>query len=176
MTMLVGRLFLLVAFILGTGTTWAQTSVSDLLDQLKTAEGDDLMRVIEALGQSHDRRAVEPLLVIFDVPRTGMPQSRYIVVALGELKDARAIPTLSDAWIYLKTHESLGDKQFPRVAVAYMMLREAIVDALGKIGGDVAIEILISATRDDEERVVRQACRALTRLKYKGMSGLNCPH
>jgi HEAT repeat protein len=176
MTKSVTRLVLLVALILGTGAAWAQTSVPALLSQLKTAQGEDLMRVIEALGQSHDKRAVEPLLAIFDVRHTGMPQSRYIVVALGRLKDARAISALSDAWIYLKTND-LGTSEFPPEVVArHQLLREAIIDALGQIGGDNAIAILVSATRDDQDRVVEHACRALTRLRYDGMASLNCPH
>jgi PBS lyase HEAT-like repeat-containing protein len=127
-----------------------------------------------SLGQSHDRRAVGPLLVRLDVTHIGMPESRHIVVALGKLRDARAIPALSDDWIYLKTHD-LGSSQFPVEVVAqYQLLREATVDALGQIGGDGAIAILISATQDDQGMMAEHACQALSQLHYN-MAGVNCP-
>lgn len=175
MTKLASTFALLVA-IVGTGTSWPQLSVSDLLEQLKTAQGDELMRVIGALGRSHSERALQPLLDMFDFPHISLPESHYIVVALGELKDGRAIPRLSDAWIYFKTRDFGDESRFPLEVVArYQVLREAIVDTLGQIGGDVAIEILISATRDDQKGVVEHACRALTRLKLKDKARLNCP-
>lgn len=158
-----------------TSISWAQPSISDLLDQLKTAQGDDLMRVIASLGKSHDKRAVQPLLDLFDFPNIGMRQSHYIVVALGELKDSRAIPRLSDAWIYLKFKDFDDDSKYPLEVVAqYQVLRESIIDALGQIGGDKSIEILVSATRDNQRRVVVHACRALKRLKYKDVESSNC--
>jgi HEAT repeat protein len=175
MAALVQRFALVVAILLGTVTSWAQGSVSELIVQLKTAQGDDLMRVIDALGQSHSDKAVQPLIDIFDVPNIGLRESQFIVVALGKLKDARAIPSLSSAWSYLKTVDLGDESKFPLEVVArYQVLREEIIDAFGQIGGEAATRILISATQDDQKRIVERACQALSRLKYKDIKSLPC--
>lgn len=178
MTRYVKTFCLLVVFILGTGaSSAAKPSVSELLDQLKTAQGEDLIRVIGALGESRSKRAVEPLLLIFDVPRTSMPESYAVATALGKLQDADAVPALVEAWHYLKAHEdTLGNSDLSiQMAARYDLLRLAIVNALGQIGGDNAIEILIAATHDKRYFLIPEhACQALKRLK-PNMTGLNCP-
>jgi hypothetical protein len=171
------RVVLLLAIVPGTGATWAKPSVSELREQLKAAQGDDLLGVIKALGESHSGQAVQPLLEIFDVPHIGLPEARYIAMALGELRDARAVPYLSNAWIFLKS-SGLEDRSMPVEVVARSQLaRRAIVDALGKIGGDGVIDILVEAARGDGDfLIVEHACQALRRLKPKAMVGLNCPN
>jgi HEAT repeat protein len=178
MTRHVKTFFLLAVFILGADKSLAaKPSVSELLDQLKTAQGDDLIRVIGALGESRSKRAVEPLLAIFDVPRISMPESYAIATALGRLRDADAVPALVEAWVYLKAHEdTLGNSDLSiQVAARYDLLRLAIVDALGQIGGDDAIEVLVAATHDKRYFLMQEhACEALKRLK-PNRTGLNCP-
>lgn len=178
MPSLVSRCLLFAALFFGAGAVWARTSVSDLIQQLKTTQGEDRLPIIRALGESHDAKAVEPLLEIFDVSGASMVDSHFVVVALGELKDERAIPSLTDAWIYLTTGKgaALGDEsQFPLEVIArYQVLRESIIHSLGQIGGGNAVKVLVSATQDGDKRIVAQACSELASQKYKNIKSLPC--
>jgi HEAT repeat protein len=177
MTSLVRKPVLFAAFCVMAAALWAKDSVSDLIAQLKTTQGEDRLPIIRALGESHDAKAVEPLLGIFDVPQSSMVDSRYIVIALGELKDARAVPNLTDAWIYLTAGRGakLGTNDLPvEVVVRYQLLRESIIHAFGQIGGDDAVRILVSATRDGDGRIVGRACAELAQRRYKDTKSLPC--
>ena len=99
------------------------------------------------LGRLRERRAVEPLLEVFERTRDSEVHEAAIW-ALGELRDPRAVPKLV---------QLLDD---PNV---FVTLRIACTEALAKIGGDQAQAALERAARSDQ-RVLRVA--AQTELRH----------
>ena len=95
------------------------------------------------LGRLHELRAVEPLLEVFN--RTQDPEVVEAAIwALGELRDTRAVSRL------VEILDNPG---------AFLTLRIASSEALGKIGGEEAIQALLQAARSDHRalRVTAQA-------------------
>lgn len=163
-------LALLILFALGPKATAAQ-SVSEQIQQLATAQGDDRIRLIDALGKSRSRQAVQPLVEILDPPHVGMRETRFVVIALGEIRDSRAVPALREAWTYFKSND-MGGTQFPvEVVVQYQLVRESIIVALDRIGGDQALDVIESATQDKQKQVVKLACDSLRRLRRAPLPG-----
>ncbi len=93
------------------------------------------------LGQLHDPRAVEPLEAIF-VKSQDPELHEAAVRALGELRDPRALDTLV---------RILNDP------TAFLSLRLAAVEALGRIGGEQAVAALRQAAHGD--RLLARAAR-----------------
>jgi HEAT repeat protein len=168
-------LAVLFLFILQCQLSLAQVPVKDLAARLgKTPEGQEQFKVIEDLGLSGSPDAVAPLLDLFDIRNHGMPQSHYIVIALGRLADGRAIPELTEAWRYLRSPQ-FDSPALPVEFVARMQLvQEGILDAFGNIGGPLSIIPLASASHDRERRLAVRACRALVRLNAENDPRANC--
>ena len=72
---------------------------------------------------------------------------RLTVLALGQMRDARAVPALTSLYgaKALTTDDDPG-------------LRESIVDAIARIGGGVSVPLLMTAATDRDVRV-RYAAR-----------------
>lgn len=103
------------------------------------------------LGKLKDPRGVRHLLEVFS--RSRDPEVHESAIwALGELRDAAAIPTLVEIL------------ENPR---SFITLRIACTDALAKIGGPQAVQALRQAARS-EQRSLRMA--AQTELKGMGIA------
>ena len=111
--------------------------------------------IVKALGESGDKRAVEPLINVIKQmkikPKGAIPLSgKSTIVALGELGDKRAVDTILD---FLE-NKKIGGIEF----------RKAAVLALGKIG-------------DDSERVLQRLMieEARTRTPTEKFNPLRSP-
>lgn len=142
---------------------WARTGAGGLIKKLKTAQGEEKVRVIEALGRSGKRKAVKPLLELLDV-RGGSPRVNAAVVrALGKLGDLEAAEPLAGAWAQLNIlRREMGE--FPGQLET---MRADVVEALGWIGGPRAGAVLGDALRDEDTLVVQKAAWGLGRLRER---------
>jgi hypothetical protein len=118
-------------------------AVAPLIDNLKDANHEVRVDVVNALGEIKDPRAVEPLIeALKDTAHVSA-----VLVALGKIQDHRAVEPLIAA---------LEDKD-PYV-------RLDAVWALGEINDSKAIAPLAAALRDRDIRVQGKAGYALSRI------------
>lgn len=141
----------------------AKVRVNRLLKELKTAQGEEQLRVVAALGKSGRREAVEPLLSLFDIRKASPRLSAGIVKALGPLGDERAVETLIGAWDYLNSLRL----QMEELPGPLQVLRASLIESLGMIGGKRAVSVLHDALEDGDSLVVRKAAWGLGRLRDK---------
>jgi HEAT repeat protein len=103
------------------------------------------------LGRLNDPRAVNPLLEVF--VRSRDPELHEAAIwALGELRDVRAVPTLIQILDNPKS---------------FITLRIGCTEALGKIGGDQAVEALRRAARSDQ-----RALRVSAQTELRNLEGM----
>ncbi|MBI3945215.1 MAG: HEAT repeat domain-containing protein [Armatimonadetes bacterium] len=99
-----------------------------------------------ALGEIGERKALPALLLALEVTPTAPPEAAE---AIGKLGDRSAVPALQAAY---------GRSQWPPT-------QEAILGALGRLGGDVAYEQCATVLRGEHGFPVRQAAaRALGQM------------
>ena len=124
---------------------------------------EDRIRLAPALGRMKDKKAVDALLAAFDIRRANPRETAAVVEALGRAGDARAVGELAGADDYLRSMSlQLGD-----LPAHLQTLRVAILEALGRLGGDQAVAILEESVNDKDPRVVEEAVRGLGRLQIK---------
>lgn len=140
----------------------ARPRVKSLARQLKTAKGDDQIRVIEALGRTRRKEAVEPLLAIYDERKNSPRVTAALIDALGELRDERAADALIGTWDFLNSLRLQMQADFP---AHLQVLRASVAEALGKAGGARALPVLHDAVQDKDALVVGRAAAALGQLK-----------
>lgn len=150
---------------MGTALSASAKSVVDKLAQeIPSANVDRRVEIARELGRSRDHKAVPLELSLFDI-RSGDPKlSLAVVKALGELADPSAEEPLTGAWDYLNgVRLGLGDD----LPANQVVLREAVAQSLGEIGGDRSREILLQSLSDVDSVVVEKAARGLGRLREK---------
>lgn len=100
---------------------------------------------VTALGRARWTDAVPTLIAQLESPHREL--RRLTVLALGQMRDARAVPALTSLYgaKALTTDDDPG-------------LRESIVDAIARIGGGVSVPLLMTAATDRDVRV-RYAAR-----------------
>ena len=121
-------------------------SVESLILALKDGDTDVRKKAIEALGESKDSRAIEPLIAVLKDEKDTEVRTNAASI-LGELKDSRAVESLI---ITLKDND-------PNV-------RRTAVTALGEIKDSRAVESLILALKDGHADVRSRATEVLGKL------------
>jgi HEAT repeat protein len=140
----------------------ARPSAGRLLKLLPRTEGDAQLLVIRRLGLCGKSKAVPPLLAMLDVHRDSPRRSAVIVEALGRLGDRRAAGPLLGTWDYL-----VGLRQGMDLTAQIQVLRLAVVEALGRVGGETSGRALMEALSDPSPAVVEAAARALGTMKER---------
>jgi HEAT repeat protein len=162
MTDLRTRLFA-VLLLLAAAPAAAKPSVGRLLKLLPQAAGDGQLRIIRALGRSgKPKDAVGPLLALLDVRKDSPRRSAVIVEALGRLGERRAAGPLLGAWDYLVSLRQQMD-----LTAQVQVLRLAVIEALGGVGGEGAGRALLEALSDPDPAVVEAAARALGAMRER---------
>jgi HEAT repeat protein len=155
----------------------------DSLLALLTDPADDVRKsAARALGEIKEPRAVEPLIATLNDPANEIRKSA--ARALGEIKDARAVEPLIAALqdpaydLRASAADALGEIKDARAVEPLLNLyfkeRDLAVGvpvckALGQIGGDRAVEALISvledqSTTEEHEIALARAARALEEI------------
>jgi HEAT repeat protein len=152
----------LSALLLTAGPAAAKPGFKDLLRLLPTTQGTAQLRVIRSLGRSGKSQAVGPLLAMLDVRRDDPRRAAAIAEALGRLGRPEAIGPLLGAWDHL-----VSVRQEMDLTTQAQTLRQAVVEALGRLGGDGSFRTLMEALSDPEPAVVVAAIRGLSRLRER---------
>jgi len=148
--------------------------VRQLIARLKAADPDVRQRAAEALGNTKDRRAVEPLIATLKDPFSNVRRSA--VDALGDIKDPRAVEPLiavlrdsyEDREVQGRAASALLKIKDPRAvepliaAIDVTNLRE--LEALKEIGAP-AVEGLIAALKDPKSSLHDRAVTVLREIK-----------
>lgn len=144
------------------GAAAAKPAAKQLLRQLPVAQGEAQLRVIRALGFSGNNEAVAGLLALFNVRQDSPRRSAVIAQALGRLGDRRAAEPLLGAWDYL-----VSQRQAMDLTAQVQVLRLAVLEALGRVGGEASGRALLEAVSDSDPAVVEQAARALGTMRER---------
>lgn len=133
------------------------------------------LAAVRMVGKNKDKRAVPRLLPLL----TDEKYKRAAVQALGDIGDRRALPALLQA---LKTERetdeevprALGKLGDPRIVPAlveayqrtgWISRHRAILEALGRLGGETALQQCVKAIKYDSWTVKGAAARALGQMK-----------
>ncbi|MBD2035171.1 HEAT repeat domain-containing protein [Leptolyngbya sp. FACHB-321] len=127
-------------------------AVRPLIQRFKQTEehGEDTITALLKLGKP----AVAPLIAVLKTS-THERLRHQVILLLGQLQDRRAVPVLAKILQASKgeiQHSDIGD-------------RAAAAQALGMIGDASAIESLIGASQDIDEKVVLRVAEALSQFK-----------
>ncbi len=134
-----------------------------VLAEFESGKAEDRIRLAPALGRMKDKKAVDALLNAFDIRRSNPRETSAIIDALGRSGDPRAVAEIATANDYLRSMTlQLGD-----LPAHLQVLRGAILEALGRLGGEQAVSILEESVNDKDPRVVQVAVRGLGRLQIK---------
>ncbi|MBI5240296.1 MAG: HEAT repeat domain-containing protein [Elusimicrobia bacterium] len=156
--------FLLGMLLSSAAPAAAKPSAGRLLKLLPEAQGDGELRVIRALGRSaRPKEAVPALLPLFDARKDSPRRSAVIAEALGRLGDERAAGPLLGAWDYLVSLRQQMD-----LTAQVQVLRLAVIEALGGVGGKDAGRAMTEALSDPDPVVVAAAARALGAMRERG--------
>jgi HEAT repeat protein len=134
-----------------------------LLSDFAKGDTEERIRLAPALGRMKDKKSVDALLGAFDVRRASPRELCAVVAALGASGDPRAAPEVADAEVYLS---SMG-VQMGELTAPLQVLREKMLEALGRLGGERAVSILRESVNDKDPSVVEEAVRGLGRLQVK---------
>ena len=148
------------ALLLLAAPAWPRGGAGRMLKQLQETSGDAQIGVIRALGRGGQAKAAAPLLALFDVRKDSPRRSAALAEALGRLRAPEAGEPLLGAWDYL-----LGLRLQMDLTAQVQVLRGAVVEALGEIGGEGAAKVLGEALSDPDPVVVESAVRALGRMR-----------
>jgi len=124
------------------GDIGSREAVVPLINALRDMDENVRHGAAEALGRIGDRAALVPILELL---REDFWQQFPAVVALGEMRDNRAVPYL----LQLLSHE---------------MLREPVIEALGKIGDPRALNPLVDIIGDPSAEHCALAASALVAI------------
>lgn len=132
----------------GQVTSPAQTRSERLIAELKaTHDVDRVVRLTKALGDAGDKQAVEPLVILFNSPKTPIRVRLAVAEALLKLESAPVEVAL------------LGALRSPEWRV-----RRNGAAILGQLRAEWAIEPLAHALRDENEIVRKTALAALRHI------------
>jgi len=147
----------------GSAPAAAKPNVQQLLRQLRTSDGEGQLSVIRALGRTGKKEASAALLAMLDVRQDSPRRCAVIVESLGRLKDRRAVDALINAWDHLVSLRPQMD-----LTAQVQVLRGAVLEALGELGGDGAGKILLeSLSSETEPMVLDKALRGLARMRER---------
>ena len=137
--------------------------MKDLIKTFESAKSDERVRMAPMLGRLKDKKAVDALILAFDVKKGSPRESAVYVEALGLSGDPRAVEPLAAAWDYLRSLTL----QMGELPGHLQVLRWKILEALSRVGGDQAVRILSEALNDSDPRVVEESVRGLGRLQVR---------
>lgn len=140
-----------------------KAKAKDLLATFDAAKPDERIRMAATLGRLKEKKAVDALILAFDIKRGNPRESAAFIEALGISDDSRAVEPLSTAWDYLRSLVL----QMGELPGNLQVLRWKILEALSRLGGDQAVRILSEALNESDPRVVEEAVRGLGRLRIK---------
>lgn len=140
-----------------------KAKVKDLVASFQAASADEKIRLAAPLGALRDKKAVDALILAFDVKRGNPRESAAYAEALGASGDERAVEQLAGAWDYLRSLIL----QMGELPGHLQVLRWKILEALSNLGGDQAVSILSASLNDSDPRIVEEAVRGLGRLRVK---------
>lgn len=143
-------------------SAYAVPRTGKLIKDLPKLEGEQQIRAIRALGHAGKRKAVEPLLAVFDIKMNPPAQSAAVIEALGDLGSDKAAAALVEAWDYL---DSI--KTEPGFTARLSVLRESLPVALAKAGGEEAEKRLLAGLAEPDDRMKERVARALGILGSK---------
>ncbi|HXT00629.1 MAG TPA: HEAT repeat domain-containing protein [Elusimicrobiota bacterium] len=148
---------------LSAASAGAKEREKNVIADFEAGKTEDRIRLAPALGRMKDKKAVDALLTAFDIRRASPRESAAVIAALGRAGDARAVEELAGADDYLRSMAlQMGD-----LPAQLQVVRGAILEALGHLGGDQAVSILEESVNDKDPRVVEEAVRGLGRLQIK---------
>jgi HEAT repeat protein len=125
------------------GDIASREAVGPLIEALRDSDANVSHAAAEALGKIGDRSALLPLLELC----SGNFWLQYpAVVAMGEMRDNRAVPRLL---------QLLDDE----------MLKEPVIEALGKIGDPRALYYLAEILCSPDAQLAAQAARAIVAIQ-----------
>ena len=140
--------------------------IDGLIRALTTAENPDVRQLAaKVLGELGDPRATEPLinaLKDLDILRT------EVAFSLGQMGEPavelliRALADRETRWGAVTALGAIGDKRAIEHITKFCtsvdsLLRGAAVIALGRIGGDSAVDTLISVVENEEGNIIRMS-------------------
>ena len=148
------------------------SAVPNLVDALKNRDPKIRQFVAEALGETQDLRAIDPLIVAmrrgpYDVRRTAARALGKIGnPAVPQLASLLAAKNASLRWAAIRTLESIKspttiETWIAALAAEYIDVRETAARALDEVEGHRVIEALISALEDENPDVRRAVAGAL---------------
>jgi HEAT repeat protein len=141
----------------------AKEREKNIIAEFDAGKTADRVRLAPALGRMKDKKAVDELLLAFNIRRSEPRETAAIIEALGRSGDPRAVAEIATANDYLRSMAlQLGD-----LPAHLQTLRGTILEALGRLGGDQAVSILEEAVNDKDPRIVEEAVRGLGRLQIK---------
>ena len=166
-------------------SAWALGEIGDpeavdgLITALEDREWDVRKTAASALGMIGDHRAVPYLIKALE--DSDWQVRKYAAVSLGKMKDERAIPLLLDAmedgdadvrWKAMLALAKLGESVIEPLIEALRnknwRMRAKSAEVIGKIGGEEALNALISVLlgkhRDNNRHVRGRAAEALGRI------------
>ncbi len=141
----------------------AKVREKTILAEFESGKTEDRLRLAPALGKMKDKKAVDVLLAAFDIRRGNPRETAAILDALGASGDPRAATEIAAAEDYLRSMAL----QMGELPGNMQVLREKVLDALGRLGGEQAVSILEESVNDKDPRVVETAVRGLGRLQVK---------
>ncbi|MEL7609457.1 MAG: HEAT repeat domain-containing protein [Bacillota bacterium] len=148
-------------------------AVQPLLDKLNelTASPDNsytkneiLGSVIHLLGSLGDRRAAGPLIAILK-DKGNYYRRGDAADALGMIKDPEALQPLIDAFNESLALVHLGEKELAKQS-QYNALFSSCTRALGLLGGDRAISLLVTTSYDGDEQIRMQMIGVLCDMSH----------
>lgn len=146
-----------------------------LIEGLKSSDKD--MRILSAntLGRIRAREVIPMLIAALDDDNTNVVYN--VVECLGDIRDSRAVPALmhilnthTDEWVRAATLEALGKIGDQRVVELLLSLvnKELVVDplinALGTLGDSRAIPVLVNYLKEDDRDIRELAIKALVTI------------
>ena len=158
-------------------TRLGRQSVPSLLAELKCSDADVRKFVLDILGDVGDETALGTMVTALDDPdqnvRTAAAEN------LGKLKTASAVPALlagmatADLWFRFTILAAIAQIGAPVAASELLpyrhdpLLRKAVFDCLGTIGGEDVIGVLCEGLLDPMSNVRSAAALALQRIGRK---------
>lgn len=155
-------------------TRLGRQAVPSLLNELTCDDADVRKFVLDILGDVGDDTALGPMVAALDDPDQNVRNAA--AENLGKLKAATAVPALlasmatADLWFRFTILAAIAQIGAP-VAVTELLpyredplLRKAVFDCLGKIGGEDVIAVLCEGLLDRMSNVRAAAALALQRV------------
>jgi len=155
-------------------------AVEPLIVRLKDPRQDNRTLMIQTLALLGDRRAVEPLLAIVDDARVnslagtkGSFLGSYAVQALATLGEVKVIRLLLTEWEeeLEQAIQTIGLEGIPYLEQALLSERDPraralAAEAIGLVGNEHSLGVLIGALQDEDETVQKTVAKALQKIHF----------